>query len=231
MAKLAKLSAEAHQDHLRRLLDQRAARADLPGPSPQFADTPSLYSPTSSVFSPYSQGYTPNSRYTLSRHMNATDSASSMLDLDDDSRPSSFATAHHDLHENFEDSEDDDEEEEEEEFNPRMSLLGPKMRFHSRAPWETGGEMLEEEEEPGNSPVHDGAASTFEFATGRVPNIEGIKKFRFGSSKPSRPSEDSESSRSQDKYKRSFETVSSHTSLTSQSHSPSVSSLKYIGPY
>lgn len=41
---------------------------------------------------------------------------------------------------------------EEIEEDPRMSMLGPKMRFVSRAPWELGGEdMLEEEEEEPSS--------------------------------------------------------------------------------
>ena len=36
---------------------------------------------------------------------------------------------------------------EDDESEHRMSMLGIKMRFHSKAPWEAGGEDIPEEEE------------------------------------------------------------------------------------
>lgn len=77
-----------------------------------------------------------------------------------------------------------------------MSLLGPKMRYHSKAPWEIEGPLEEDDEET------DSILS------------RGKERMNFGfrdrSSSVTRPS--GESSRSQVNPKRSFETTSSRTS-------------------
>ena len=217
MARIARPSAEHHQDHLRRLIDQRAARANLPGPSPQFADTPSVYSPSIAVFSPYVPSDPSSSRYKPSDVSHPSLPVSSMLDLDDDSRTSTYSSVPDHSSDSLHGVETDDEVDDDDDFSNRMSMLGPKMRFHSRAPWETGDDVLQEEEEV-PSPTYEGAIAVSEPPS----RIEGLKKgFRFGTSKSARGSEDSEDSRG--KYQRSFETASSRTSDASHSVNTSMS--------
>ena len=87
----------------------------------------------------------------------------------------------------------------------RMSYLGPKMRFHSRAPWEEDALQEEDEDFLVNLPF---------------PSKNTIKNIASGFSSPrpsfassvNRPSEDS--SNSQLSTKRSFETVNSQSSLS-----------------
>ena len=87
----------------------------------------------------------------------------------------------------------------------RMSYLGPKMRFHSRAPWEEDALQEEDEDFLVNLPF---------------PSKNTIKNIASGFSSPrpsfassvNRPSEDS--SNSQLSTRRSFETVNSQSSLS-----------------
>ncbi|KAJ7492757.1 hypothetical protein FB451DRAFT_1389110 [Mycena latifolia] len=187
---------DPHDAHLRHLLDQRAARAALA--MDYDADTPSIYS-TQGFFSPRPDDFAHESRsYPASprsppERNRLNELAVSMLDLDDDSRDPS----------DEDDPDNDPADPDTETSDSRMSLLGPKMRFHGKAPWEDGG-VLEEEDEP----EPDRSSNR-----GR----DGIKKglgFRSssrGTTASSRPS--GESSRShQAKPKRSFETTSSANS-------------------
>jgi len=114
-----------------------------------------------------------------------------MLDLDDDTH-SSILTP---------DPEDDEDTHENGDPATRMSYLGPKMRFHSRAPWELDSGTLDEVEENPRQ-------LTSGFPFGRAKRTHGSD-----SSSP-RPSYDTgrksgESSWSIIAPKRSFETVNS----------------------
>ena len=138
-----------YDDHLRRLLDQRAARADLHGRFPStsdFSDSPSVYS--HAHFSPRpvdradldaitSQHNYPTahrrapSDSRLNRHRLNIPEASS-LDLDDDPEPTYPSPIFPDDEERIpEDAMDEGAE-------THKVAYGPKMTVHSRAPWETG---------------------------------------------------------------------------------------------
>lgn len=191
--------SDSHDDHLRHLLDLRTTRAGRISAISQLSDTPSVYSRP--YFSPrpvdrdlhsthadsrYNSPTSPNSDARINRdRMN--DPAASILDFDDSRSSISSSGVYDDNEQKIADNEDD------EPLN-RMSLLGPKMRFHSRAPWELDDGVLQEEEEP-------------EYGT-----ILPKKPFGFSSPRTStsRPSE--ESARSQVRSKKSFETASSQIS-------------------
>ncbi|KAH9947910.1 hypothetical protein B0H21DRAFT_690921 [Amylocystis lapponica] len=203
-----------HDDHLRHLLDQRAARADIHGRFPSLSecsDSPSVYSPAhfsprpldrpqldtnlrSFHLPPSPQYHHPPSepRSPMSDRERLNFPNASSLDLDDDPRSSN----------EFSVSNDDDDlspnDEEEEEELPRVSVYGPKMRFHSRAPWELEDD-IGEQEEPDSS------------GSKRSRNNKGdAGKKGWGLPKgisEKRPSTDS--SRSQGKGKQSFDTMSS----------------------
>jgi hypothetical protein len=192
--------ASPHHDHLKHLLDQRTTRADLPGRASTFSqvsDTPSIYSHT---FSPRPAHNGPVSPSTDSRHISPYtpmsgcrttsnhlhDPAVSMLDLDEDRRLSIASSDYYGNGQQSVSYDDDDEP------LSRMSLLGPKMRFHSRAPWELEEDTLQEEED---EPDYDSFLSAAK------------KGFGFSSPRPS-----GESSRSQVNSQRSFETPPSQKS-------------------
>lgn len=108
----------------------------------------------------------------------------SMLDLGDDRSP-------------------DEDEDEEDAQMARLSYMGPKMRFHSRAPWEMDGDALEEEEEgEGEDRLHLIAGLPF-----ARPKTGSSPRPSFQASRAS-----SESSRSHIPPKRSFETINSQIS-------------------
>lgn len=119
----------------------------------------------------------------------------SMLDLNEDPRLSITSSDIYD----YDDDDDDDTHsasDNADQHLPRMSL-GPKMRFHSRAPWEMDESTLQEEDEPDYRSVLPTSRKGFTFSLSRCQD-------------DSRPS--GESSRSQEKPKRSFETTSSQMS-------------------
>lgn len=186
-------------DHVRHLLDKR--RLDIPDDRfstlSQFSDTPSVYSPA--YFSPRDHGPFETASYSSDyRHAGLKDTNISTLDLDDDPRSSiSISESYEDDTHSFEEANDDEAEGE-----SRMSYLGPKMRFHSRAPWELEAEGIpEENEELPQSPKHHG----FPFSRSgghKAPNSSG-------SSSP-RPSGDSY--RFNLPPKRSFDTINSQLS-------------------
>ena len=91
----------------------------------------------------------------------------------------------------------------------RMSYLGPKMRFHSRAPWELEDDVFEEEDaetEEGHRQLH----SVFPFRGNGAKSVASASSSPRPSYATSRPS--GESSRSQVPSKRSFETINSQVS-------------------
>lgn len=181
---------QQHELHVRRLLDERAERAGLSPVAPSDYvggfETPSMYS----ARSPRAPFDDPNA---------------SELNLDDDDdtypHPHSPPMSVHADDEDT-DSPHDLEEDEEEEQEQRMSMLGPKMRFHSPAPWELDVDPIREQDEQDDD--------TRSFVSRRAkPGF--IKSLGLGgSSKTSRPSTDS--SRSSGREKKSFETTSSYVS-------------------
>lgn len=150
----------AYDDHLRRLLDQRAARADLHGRFPStsdFSDSPSVYS--HAHFSPrpvdradpdtHTSSYnysTPHSRIPSGSRTNRQRldiPEASSLDLDDDPEPNSPVFPSED-----EPIPDDPADE---MTDTHKVAYGPKMTVHSRAPWETGEEEFEDRDEHDSS--------------------------------------------------------------------------------
>ena len=160
-------------DHSNHLHQRRAIRADLPGRSSVFSqasDAPSVYSSTSSLqhnapSSPTHSRYKSPRNSMNSRRTNAdrlNDTAVSTLDLDEDWRSSTASSDFSaDGHQSANNGDD--------EPLPRMSLLGPKMRFHSRAPWEDQ-DALQEEEEPDYDSFLSTAKRGLGFSSPRVSN-------------------------------------------------------------
>ncbi|KAK1228614.1 hypothetical protein PQX77_008208 [Marasmius sp. AFHP31] len=169
------------------------------------ADTPSLYS--HSVFSPDSSHY--RSPISNSGISTLNDLAVSMLDMDEDQR-SSFHSAMYDSVNSSMDNEDDYGGHDEEE-DPRMSYLGPKMRYHSKAPWEVDSALEEEDEDDETTAENHSILSSS--TTRRKPGI--ARHFPFGGARSERSSEDSGSSRNH--VKLSLDSTSSHSSY-SHSH-------------
>jgi hypothetical protein len=217
---------DAQEDHLRRLLDLRAARADLHGRIPsisEFTDTPSIYS--NAFFSPRpldkpdveadNSLYEPSCRASIasrspepispsSNHEFLGNRAASILELDEDS-PSSFPPAVHPYCDE-ENSRIDEEEEVDGDEDPdtHMSLLGPKMRFHSRAPWETGEDALREEDEPEEGVPSNRGRGMFSKGEGIIKGFGLASSGRRSSSAGRRSGE---SARSQGMSKSSYETT------------------------
>ncbi|KAH8120215.1 hypothetical protein DFH11DRAFT_1539408 [Phellopilus nigrolimitatus] len=199
--------------HVRALLDQRAQRADIPQPHTRFStfsdrsDSPSLYShfdttyrntPTtpaprfshfndSDAYDDHHAAYPPQSHAerlvdphasTLDlSEVNYIESASRIADLEDDES-------------NLNPADDEDPE-------MRMSMLGPKMRVHSRAPWE------EDDGSPSDSDSGNDNLSVF---GGKKPSRAVMRGLGFRSKSPApRPSFDSSTT---SKGRSSFETVS-----------------------
>ncbi|KAF9462108.1 hypothetical protein BDZ94DRAFT_746855 [Collybia nuda] len=192
-----------NDDHLRHLLDQRTTRAGRFSAISELSDTPSVYSRP--YFSPrpldrelrsvpadsqYNSPISPGLGAQTNRDR-LNDPAASILDLDDSRSSISSSDAYDDDEQPTVDDDDDDDDD---EPLPRMSLLGPKMRFHSRAPWELDDDALQEEEEP-------------EYGTLLPKKGFGLSSPRASTSRPS-----GESARSQVRSKKSFETTSSQVS-------------------
>ncbi|KAI0051710.1 hypothetical protein FA95DRAFT_1675738 [Auriscalpium vulgare] len=224
-----------HNDHLRHLLDQRATRADVhharfPSLS-EFSDSPSIYS--HARFSPrpidraeldaHTQGFhfavpsqyrgiAAEARNRERDRDRLNDPAASMLDLDDDDTSYTSPTSPHPFRDHDSSSPEPDDPTEDEP-DPRMSLLGPKMRFHSPAPWEVEEHPIHEQDEP------DDDARSFVSRRGRNKSKgEGFMKgLGLGGSQirgPSSSRPSGESTRSSGKDKRSFETTSSFVSVS-----------------
>jgi hypothetical protein len=130
----------AQEDTLRHLLDQRAARADIHHtrfPSlTEFSDSPSIYShPHFSPRPPHLDSSPPRFDFAIPQY--ARPAFNPMRSL------ASSSTDAHSLDGSTTDariersSSPESIRPEDEESESRMSFLGPTMRFHSLAPWET----------------------------------------------------------------------------------------------
>ena len=200
---------DIHVDHLRSLLDQRSTRAGSFSAISEDSDTPSVYSRP--FFSPKSSDnsqYHPSPTFDIESHLDHLDRpsnyTSSLLDTDDDQR-SSFAPSEEI---NIDDTSYEDEDN---NFADRMSYLGPKMRVHSRAPWELENDTHEEDAETEEG--HRSFQSVFPFRGNgpkSVTSSSSSPRPSYTTSTTSRPSE--ESSRSQVLPKRSFEIINSQLS-------------------
>ncbi|KAH7870746.1 uncharacterized protein C8R40DRAFT_624262 [Lentinula edodes] len=211
-------SVDPHDAHLRRLLDQRATRADLHSRVPslsEFSDTPSLYS--HAYFSPQPPHFNSNVDELSSNFASPirsdrdrfNDLAVSMLDMDDEPRSSYSSNEYDDMDGGDQSTVEQHQEEEDELAMPRLSLLGPKMRFHSKAPWELDDSVLQQDEESEDDMYsHSVMSSTTRNKGGAA------RHFRFGGSKLGNNNGRSsrESSRSRRVAKKSFDTTSSQTS-------------------
>lgn len=142
-----------NNDRIRQLNQRHASNSNpchsrFPSVS-DVSDSPSVYS--SSPFTPHpfdkveqpTQTPTFDDRDQLEEH--------STFDTSDDPR-TSYATARttHETEDTY-GSRDGLSLTEDDEPENRMSVLGIKMRFHSKAPWEAGGEDIPEEEPERNS--------------------------------------------------------------------------------
>lgn len=217
--------------HVRALLDQRAQRADVPATRfsafSDRSDSPSLYSHVSTYprspraihNSPFSQlndfHDTGSPRQTAFGHSPAhrfDDPNASELDLSDDrslSESGSGISPPDDHGDGEYADEDEDTSAHADEGLPesRLSLMGPKMRVHSRAPWE------DEEDADCDSLYDDGGADNQSIFGGKskTPKFAMMRGLGFGAKSPvPRKSSDSAST---SKGKASFET-SSGSSIT-----------------
>ncbi|KAF8647921.1 hypothetical protein AX16_006453 [Volvariella volvacea WC 439] len=203
--------ALSHDHHLRQLLDQRAARADLP----RQPDSPSVYRPVFSVdpsqdphvdtpffTSPFPSTHYSQSPRSSSDRTSATTSipATSMLDLSDDPR-SSFATSYDDSsHYDDEDARHsvcDEANDDDDEPIQRMSI-GPKMRVHSRAPWEMDNEDEQE--------ARDDVGCDYDNRDCLMKGVTARKIFHLRSPSASARRPSTESSCSQNKPRLSLDT-------------------------
>jgi len=206
---------DGHDAHLRTLLDQRSARVDSQGrysTVSELSDTPSVYSRHNFSPRPSDQGdqysYASPISPTHSRFTRdyAHDQSTSMLDFEDTLR-SPFPRTGDGSDEDEGSDEATQEGPGETDSTSRMSYLGPKMRFHSRAPWEMEDDPLDEEDEP-----EDGSRNfPLNYPFGRANGDPQSSVFNTSSPRPSytasRPSGESSIL-----PKRSFETVSSQIS-------------------
>lgn len=194
----------------------RDAQRDHPSARSPYSPAHARF-PSNSGFSDYSHAYfsppCPSSNsssfphkdkgssteYRPSHRDRLNDPLASSLDLDDEFTPgSSINTADTISH-----MENDNQLEDEEDPSHRISVQGPKIRFHSRAPWETGEDTIDE-----NDSVYSGKSGTFgKKVKSKTVEATIMRHFGRGSSRPS-----ADSSRSQPKA--SFETTArcSHSS-------------------
>ncbi|KAK2461660.1 hypothetical protein APHAL10511_006123 [Amanita phalloides] len=176
-------SQDAQDDYVRQLLDQRTARADFHTrfSASDISDTPSVYSrslfsprptdrgePSSSPTEHYppSHGHFPSAANATRERLHDPSASTVDFDLSDGS----------DHHASLQDEPEDLEA----DSMLSTSMLGPKMRFHSRAPWELEGTLEEEDE-------------TTPEAKARKSKTTAAKFFNFGPCSPrvsnvSRPS-------------------------------------------
>ncbi|KAG2056944.1 hypothetical protein BDR06DRAFT_952006 [Suillus hirtellus] len=194
--------------------DLRSARSYAPHHThfssiSEFPDSPSVYS--HAYFSPDSRDIEPNTssycydgpdtssqrRLSVSNSDYLDDHAASSLDLDDEDVASVLI--------NTADATDDTEnDDEDDDSSHRISVQGPKIRFHSRAPWETGEDTIDE-----NDSDHSAMSTAF----GKKVKSKATKADlmrHFGKSSSARPS--AESTRSQLQSNGSFEIIAGNHS-------------------
>ncbi|KAH7885901.1 hypothetical protein F5I97DRAFT_1172888 [Phlebopus sp. FC_14] len=198
MLRSFKSPKDPNDDYLKNLLDQRNARADISAHAPipsliDFADSPSVYS--HAYFSPQppekdiGSDPTPLISKVSPRHRVTEGEPRVSSGLDDQN-------AEHEV-----DSDEDDSD-----SSRRISLQGPKIRFHSRPPWETSEEDLQVEEFDHSSKP---GILGYKFK-GKASKADSlIRTFGRGASIASRPS--IESSRSQSPSKTSLEMTANYS--------------------
>lgn len=198
-------------DRVRTLLDRRAQRADVPSPHTHYSifsdrsDSPSLYShfDTSYRSSPttpvpqvplfhdpnaFNDRYAPYSPHPPLQHFADPSAPSTDLSEHVDAYPDSRPSISHLPEEDLNNTSDSDEDE-----DTRLSLMGPQMRVHSRAPWE------EEENDLSDNDVDNSGSDTL---GGKKAGRNVMRGLGFGSKSPvPKPSIEI--------GKRSFETASS----------------------
>ncbi|KAG2159720.1 uncharacterized protein EDB93DRAFT_1111655 [Suillus bovinus] len=172
----------------------------------EFSDSPSVYS--HAYFSPDSRDIEPNTssyrydvpdsssqrRPSISNSDYLDDYAASSLDLDDEDVASVLINT-------LGDTENDDEDD---DTSHRISVQGPKIRFHSRAPWETGEDNIDE-----NDSDHSAMSNVFgKKVKSKTAKADLMR--HFGKSSSARPS--AESIRSQVQSNSSFEIVAGNQS-------------------
>ena len=197
---------DTHVDHLTSLLDQRSTRAVSFSAISENSDTPSVY--TRPFFSPkssYNSHYHPSPTFDIESHLDHLDRpsnyTSSILDLDDDQHSSLAPSEEINI-------DDTSYEDEDSNFADRMSYLGPKMRVHSRAPWELEDDT--HEEDPETEEGHRSFQSIFPFRGNGAKSVASSSSSPRPSYTTGRPS--GESSCSQVPPKRSFDTINSQLS-------------------
>lgn len=207
-----------YDDHLRRLLDQRAARADLHGRFPSssdFSDSPSVYS--HAHFSPR-----PADRADLDAHTNLYNYSTAHHRIPSEPRTnrqrlhipeaSSLDMDSEPDHSYAEPGPQDDDEIISDDVSDEVTeshkvAYGPKMTVHSRAPWETG------EEDNADMDEQDPSAKKSVLAFARRDNLKKSRGRDARRQDDSRPSVDSV--RLQSRSKQSLETPSSQLSAGS----------------
>lgn len=196
------------QDDLRSARSYASCHTRFPSIS-EFSDSPSVYS--HAYFSPDNRDIEPNTslyrydpdsssqrRPSISNSDYLDDHATSSLDLDDeDVAGISVHTA-----DTTDDTENDDEDD---DASHRISVQGPKIRFHSRAPWETGGEDPIDENDSDHSAMSTAFGMKVKSKTAKADLMR-----HFGKSSSARPS--AESIRSQAQSNGSFEIIAANHS-------------------
>ncbi|KAJ3987729.1 hypothetical protein F5890DRAFT_718550 [Lentinula detonsa] len=207
---------DPHDAHLRRLLDQRATRADLHSRVPslsEFSDTPSLYS--HAYFSPQPAHFNGSLDEMSSNFASPirsdrdrfNDLAVSMLDMDDEPRSSYSSNEYDDIDADQSTIEQHQEEDDAEAASPHMDMFGPKMRVHSKAPWELDESFTQQDEDSEDDMDGHSVMSSLNRNKGGP-----ARHFRFGGSKAGNDGRSRDSSGSRRKAKKSFETTSSQNS-------------------
>lgn len=214
--------------YVRTLLDQRAQRADIP-PHPRFStfsdrsDSPSLYSHFSNNYrnTPATAAarfprlgdndfYENSPTFPLSPKERLADPNASSLDLSEDTYSETSSRIA-----DLEDDEQHSNHEEDSEPETRLSLMGPKMRVHSRAPWEE-----DESNSVSGSEQDDSGIDGMSIFGGRKSSLAVMRGLGFRSKSPApRPSFESGAT---SRDKRSFETTSSSANNNPQSALQSV---------
>jgi hypothetical protein len=149
------IDTQQEEQHLRHLLGQRSARTNTHGrlfSMSDLSDTPSMYS--TAFFSPQTHAPfdvdtrtiasdygPPRPEFDAIQRVILDDPSASAVDFSEDPRMSYASNAESYASDKQLESDLSDDE-------VRMSMLGPKMRFHSRAPWETGEDLLLDENDP-----------------------------------------------------------------------------------
>lgn len=227
----------AQDDNLRRLLDQRAARADIQHtrfPSlTEFSDSPSIYSHSHfSPRTPYPDSSPPQfdfaipPQYASRPVFNATTTMRSFA-----SSAIATTTTTEDTHDGLDGPNSDvrllersdsveSMQSEDEELESRMSSLGPTLRFHSRAPWETEDSITEgvEQEDDTRSFVTTKRGKSKTRGDGFIKGLS--KPASFKATSTARPSIESTTSRD----KVSFDSQKAPSNLRAQSQATGSSS-------